>query len=60
VKEERTPNLGPFTGNSGIKKIPCDPTNVSFSETTSFKFYARKLISIIFKTKENMIAVLRC
>jgi hypothetical protein len=31
-----------------------------FSETTSLRCYARRLICIIFKVKENMIAVLRC
>jgi hypothetical protein len=29
VKEDRTPNLWPFTGNPGVKQIPCDPTKVS-------------------------------
>jgi hypothetical protein len=29
VKEDKTPNLGPFTGNPGVKQIPCDPTKVS-------------------------------
>jgi hypothetical protein len=29
VKEDRTPNLGHFTGNPGVKQIPCDPTKVS-------------------------------
>jgi hypothetical protein len=64
VKEDKTPNLGPFTGNPGAKQIPSDRTKVSeiiefFSETTSLKCYPRRLICIIFKIKENMIAVLR-
>jgi hypothetical protein len=25
VKEDITPNLGLFTGNPGVKQIPCDP-----------------------------------
>jgi hypothetical protein len=25
VKEDITPNLKPFTGNPGVKQIPCDP-----------------------------------
>jgi hypothetical protein len=25
VKEDITPNLGSFTGNPGVKQIPCDP-----------------------------------
>jgi hypothetical protein len=29
VKEGRTPNLGPFTGNSGVKQISCDPAKLS-------------------------------
>jgi hypothetical protein len=29
VKEVKTPNLGPFTGNPGVKRIPSDPTKVS-------------------------------
>ena len=26
VKTDKTPNLGPFTGNPGVKQIPSDPT----------------------------------
>jgi len=29
AKTDKTPNLGPFTGNLGVKKIPSDPTKVS-------------------------------
>jgi hypothetical protein len=25
VKEDIMPNLGPFSGNPGVKQIPCDP-----------------------------------
>jgi hypothetical protein len=28
VKEDKTPNLGPFTGNPGVKQILSDPTKV--------------------------------
>jgi hypothetical protein len=28
VKEDNTPNLGPFTGNPGMKQILSDPTKV--------------------------------
>jgi hypothetical protein len=28
VKEDKTPNLGHFTGNSGVKLIKSDPTKV--------------------------------
>jgi hypothetical protein len=55
-------NLGPFTGNPEVKQILSDPTKMwsiieLFSETTSLRCYARRLICIIFKFKENMIAV---
>jgi hypothetical protein len=65
VKKDKTPNLGPSTGNPGVKQILSDPTKVwliteLFSETTSLRCYARRLLCIIFKIKENMIAVLRC
>ena len=29
VETDKTPNLGPFTGNPGVKQIPSDPTKVS-------------------------------
>ena len=29
IKTDKTPNLGPFTGNPGVKQIPSDPTKVS-------------------------------
>jgi hypothetical protein len=29
VKEDITPNLGPFTGYPGVKQIPSNPTKVS-------------------------------
>jgi hypothetical protein len=29
VKEDRKPNLGPFTGYPGVKQISCDPIKVS-------------------------------
>jgi hypothetical protein len=29
VKTDKTPNLGPFTGNPGVKQIPSDPTKLS-------------------------------
>jgi hypothetical protein len=29
VKEDKMPNVGPFTGNPGVKQIPSDPTKVS-------------------------------
>jgi hypothetical protein len=28
VKEDKTPNLGPITGNPGVKQILSDPTKV--------------------------------
>jgi len=29
VKTDKTPSLGPFTGNPGVKQIPSDPMKVS-------------------------------
>ena len=29
VKRDKTPNLGPYTRNPGVKQIPSDPTKVS-------------------------------
>jgi len=29
VKTDKTPNLGPFTGNPGVKQIPSDTTKIS-------------------------------
>jgi len=29
VKTDKTPNLGQFTGNPGVKQIPSDPTKIS-------------------------------
>ena len=29
IKTDETPNLGPFTGNAGVKQIPSNPTKVS-------------------------------
>jgi hypothetical protein len=37
VKEDKTPNLGPFTGNPGVKRIPSDPTKVSEIIPVTFK-----------------------
>ena len=41
VKTDKTPNLGPFTGNPGVKQIPPDTMKVSkvtglFLEDTFF------------------------
>jgi hypothetical protein len=60
VKEDKMPNLGPFTRNPGVKQILSDPTKLwwiteLFSETTSLRCYARRLICIIFKIKENIV-----
>jgi hypothetical protein len=42
VKEDRTPNLGPFTGNPGVKQIPCDPTK---EKKITQLFFRRQLLS---------------
>jgi hypothetical protein len=36
VKQDKTTNLGTFTGNPGVKQIPRDPTKVS--DTTELFF----------------------
>jgi hypothetical protein len=40
VKEDNTPNLGPFTGNPGVKQILSDPTKVINNRT----FFWRQLV----------------
>src|SRR5215475_6609202 len=44
VKTDKTPNLGPFTGNPGVKQIPSDPTKVSglFLGETLFDMLCRE------------------
>ena len=37
VKTDKTPNIGPFTGNPGVKQIPSDPTKVSQVMTLSWR-----------------------
>jgi hypothetical protein len=37
VKEDKMPNLGPFTGNPGVKQIPSDPSKVSEITKLFFK-----------------------
>jgi hypothetical protein len=36
VKEDKTPNLGPFTGSPGVKQVPSAPTKVSEIEELFF------------------------
>jgi len=59
VKTDKTPNLGPFAGNPGVKQIPSDPTKVSqvtgtFLETHSLIFCVRKGTDITYKTRKSM------
>jgi hypothetical protein len=46
VKEDRTPNLGPFTGYPGVKQIHSDPTKVS--EITEL-FFGDKFFEMLSK-----------
>jgi hypothetical protein len=41
IKEDKTPNLGSFNGNPGVKRIPSDPTKVP--EITEL-FFRRQLL----------------
>jgi len=64
VKIDKTPNLGPFTGNPRVKQIPSDPTKVSqvqdsFLETHSLICCVRKVIYITYKIRKSMLLVLR-
>jgi hypothetical protein len=52
---DKTPNLGHFTGNSGLKEIPSDPSNMSevtelFLGDILSKFYVRTLICTTHKS----------
>jgi hypothetical protein len=46
VKEDKTPNLGPFTGNPGVQQILCDPTKVwwitTFFEDNFFEMLCKE------------------
>jgi hypothetical protein len=62
---DKTPNLGHFTGNSGVKEIPSDPSNVSevtelFFRDLFSKFYVRRLICTTYKIMKIMVDVVRC
>jgi hypothetical protein len=60
----KTPDLGQFTGNVGVKLFPSDPTNVSdvtdlFFATFSLTFCVKKEIFTIFKIMTNMTEIIR-
>src|SRR5215469_124013 len=44
VKTDKTPNLGPFTGNPGVKQIPSDQTKVAglFLGETLFDLFCKE------------------
>jgi hypothetical protein len=59
---DKTPNLGHFTGNSEVKEIPSDPSNVSKVTELFFgdvsKFYVRRLICTTYEIMKNMADVI--
>ena len=64
VKTDKTPNLGPITGNPGVKQIPSDPTKVSqvtgpFLGDTFLIRCVRKQIYVTYKIRKSILLVLR-
>ena len=64
VKADKTPNLGPFTGNPGVKQIPSDPTKVSqvtglFLGDTFFDMLCKETNRYYLQNQESMLLVLR-
>jgi hypothetical protein len=63
AKKDKTPDLGQFTGNAGVKLFPSDPTNVS--DVTDLFFgdiffdCVKKQICTIFKIMTNMTEIIR-
>src|SRR5215469_13599735 len=60
VKTDKTPNLGPFTGNPGVKQIPSDPTKVSevsglFLGETLFDMLCRETNLYNFQNQEKYV-----
>ena len=63
-KTDKTPNLGPFTRNSGVKQIPSDPTKVSqviglFLGNTFFDMLCQETNLYYLKIRKSMLLVLR-
>jgi len=63
VKADKTPNLGPFTRNSGVKQIPSDLTNVSqitelFLGDTFFDMLCEETNRFTYKFRKSMLLVL--
>ena len=63
VETDKTPNLGPFTGNPGVKQIPPDPTKVSqvtglFLGDTFFDMLCEET-NLYYKIRKSMLLVLR-
>jgi len=64
VKTDKTPNLGPFTGNPGVKQIPSDTTKVSqvtglFLGDTFFDMLCELTNRYYYKIRKSMLLVLR-
>ena len=60
VKTDKTPNLGPFTGNPGVKQIPSDLTKVSqvtglFLEDTFFDMLCEETNLYYLQNQENYV-----
>ena len=64
VKTDKTPNLGPFTRNPGVKQIPSDLTKVSqvkglFLGNTFFDMLCQETNLYYLKIRKSMLLVLR-
>ena len=59
-KTDKTPNLGPFTGNPGVKQIPSDPTKLSqvtglFLGDTFFDMLCEKMNRYYLQNQEKYV-----
>jgi len=64
VKTDKTPNLGPFIGNPGVKQIPSDPTKISqvtglFLGDTFFDMLCEETNRYYLQNQEKYVLVLR-
>ena len=64
VKTDKTPNLGPLTGNPGVKQIPPDPMKVSqvtglFLGDRFFDMLCEETNVFTYKIRKSMLLVLR-
>jgi hypothetical protein len=54
VIEDKTPNLGPFTGNPGVKQILSDPTKVSEIIELLFRDNFFEMLSVLFSKSRKI------